>query len=322
MPISINRPYPVVTFDPGMRLTPSSGNAIPGTIAAATSVFYTNYLNNMCPIWNGSSWVPTLLTAELSNVLANWVTGSAGPAAGVASKNYDMFVWNNAGTPTLTRGGAWNSDTVRSSTTENDLQKVQGRYCNLNAIANGPAAGYGLYVGTIRTDSGGATVSWNVGAAAAGGTPATINVWNMYNRSLVSCKLSDTTADWTYQTATTRSSNNAATNRISFIRGLNEDGMEAVFLQNILTTAALAGFGYIGIGLDSTNTNATGSRNGLVITRTAAAFESTAMARYSDLPGLGFHFLQATETGDGTNLNTFRGSTGLGAHNFQATMMA
>lgn len=298
---------PVVA--PGGRLTPTTAVPVPSAaVATAASVFYTPYVSNYIPIWNGTIWVPTTFT-ELTNTLANSSVGNAGPAAGAASKNYDLFVWNQSGTLYLTRGGAWNSDTVRSAATENDLQRIQGFLCNLNAITNGPGVGAGLYVGTIRTDAGGATVSWSVGAAGSNGTPATINLWNMYNRIFTECVVRDTTASWNYTSATAQSANNSNGNRVSFVRGLDEEGVESSYSCFITTAAVIGAYGSVGICLDVTN-----AYTGPTIrttTQIAGAVSNVATAFYKGLPGLGFHFLQAANAGDGTNAGTYTANSSI-----------
>lgn len=283
-------------------------------VATAATVYYTPYTGNIVPCWNGTRFSPEVFT-ELSNVLANSSTGNAGPAAGAASKNYDLFVWKSGTTLYLTRGAAWNSDTARSATTENDLQRVNGVLCNLNAITNGPAAGYGTYVGTVRTDAAGATVSWSPGGSAAGGTPATLNVWNMYNRVRVTATVSDSTASWTYANAASviRPSNNSAGNRASFVRGLNDETMEASFTETVSVPASAGvAFGGTAFGLDATNATVAapnGVSGGVTTnTNTFTEFGKTA-ARYAGLPGLGFHFLQAVEFVDTTSTITFYGGS-------------
>lgn len=302
--------FPAVVENPQGRLTLTT--AVPvltGAVATSATVLYTPYVGNLIPIWNGSAFQVRTFT-ELTNTLANSATGNAGPAPGAASKNYDLFVWDNGGTLTLTRGAVWNSDTVRSSATENDLQRVQGKLVNLNAITNGPAVGYGLYVGTVRTDAGGATVSWALGGSGAGGTPATINVWNMYNRAQVNCQVMDSNAAWSYATATPRSADNSTGNRISMVRGLNEDGVEANYSCRLTTAAVLNALGLISIGLDVTNSLVNGGTAGLYISPIAAGESGQMFSRYIGAnPGLGFHFLQAIEQGDG-NANSFGGVTG------------
>lgn len=281
-------------------------------VATSANVLYTPYVGNQIPIWDGVQWAIKPFS-EMTNVLANSATGNAGPAAGAASKNYDIFAWNNAGVITLTRGGAWNSDTVRSATTENDLQRVSGLLCNLNTITNGPAAGFGTYLGTVRTDAGGATVSWSLGGSASGGTPATINVWNMYNRNTYTPSVQDSTASWNYTSATIRASNNSNGNRISFVRGLDNEGVKSDFKQRLSPLAAAAANSTIYVGLDSTSavpaagTHSYGFMQNTLVTSQESA---NALATYASLPGLGFHFIQALEQGDGTNANTFFGATG------------
>lgn len=314
--------FGITPIPPEGRLTLTSGTPVlTGAVATAATVYYTPYLGNQIPIWDGTKWVNSPFT-ELSNILANSATGNAGPAAGAASKNYDLFVSVIAGVLTLTRGGAWNSDTVRSATTENDLQRVGGFLCNLNNITNGPLAGFGLYVGTIRTDAGGATVSWALGGSAAGGTPATINLWNAYNRNKYVAAVSDSNGSWSYTAATIRASDNNNGNRISMIRGLDIESVEATFSQRIRTAAAAGGYGIISIGLDSTSAASTQPSGNAAISLNVLAAgqeDSTAVASYDALPGLGFHYLQAQELGDGVNATTFNGAN---HHHFKASVMA
>ena len=93
------------------------------TQSGKTTIFYTPYVGNQVPIWNGTTMTPTTF-AELSNVTTASSVGSAGPAAVAASSVYDLFVWSNAGTITLTRGPAWTNDTTRSAGTA--LMRVGG----------------------------------------------------------------------------------------------------------------------------------------------------------------------------------------------------
>lgn len=290
------------TVLPEGRLTVTT--AVPvltGNVASAATVYYTPYVGDVIPIYDGTGFLLKTF-AELSNVLANSATGSAGPAAAAAASNYDLFVWNDSGTLRLTRGGAWNSATARSATTENDLVRVKGLLLNLNAITNGPAASRGTWVGTVRTDAGGATVSWHVGAVAAGGTAATLHVWNMYNR--VDCRglIGDSADSWAYTSGTIRAANAQNGMRVSFVTGLAEDFFAAEYGQR----ASCAGNPRIGVGLDSTTTytgrvgdfsNNTGS--------ITATFTSQTEQRL-----LGFHFMSANESGDGANACTFYGDNG------------
>jgi hypothetical protein len=148
------------------------------TQASATSIIYTPYSGNQIPIYDGVSTFSSLTFAELTNNTTQSSTGNAGPAAVANNKNYDLFVWSNAGVATLTRGAAWNSDTSRSSTTENDLTRVNGVWVNLNAITNGPTASKGTYVGTVRSD-GSSQINYVLGGTGANGVAALLGVWKM-----------------------------------------------------------------------------------------------------------------------------------------------
>ena len=203
---------------PQGRLTLTSATPVlTAIVSAAATIYYTPYTGNQIPIYDGTNLVPTAF-AELSNATAQSSTGKAGPAAVASNSNYDLFVWNDAGTVRLTRGPAWTSDTARGTgagTTE--LQRINGLWTNKVAIANGPGANFGTYVGTVRSN-GAATVDWALGSLAAGGGAAFLGIWNAYNRVEISGLVSDSTASWNYSSTTWRPANNSTTLRFSYVR--------------------------------------------------------------------------------------------------------
>ena len=145
------------TTAPQGRLTLQAATPVMTTTQSAkTTIFYTPYVGDQIGLYNGTAMVPTTFT-ELNNVTTASSTGKAGPAAVAASSVYDLFVWSNAGTPTLTRGPAWTNDTTRSAGTA--LVRVAGIYLNNAAITNGPAASRGTYVGTVRSNAS-AQIDW------------------------------------------------------------------------------------------------------------------------------------------------------------------
>lgn len=254
------------------------------TVAAATTVFYAPYVGRFVPLYNGSTWTMTDIGGELSQTTTD---DTKSPAACVPNSNYDLFVWNDGGTYRFTRGPAWTSDTARGTgagTTE--LVRVLGMPVNANAITNGPAAQRGTYVGTIRTN-GSSQVDFIVGGTAAGGTAAVIGIWNMYNRVSVNPMVRDSTSSWSYNSTTTRSLNNSAGNRISFVRGLNEDWVTAIL--SLPFSGGASGDYQPGIALDSTSTITQASYGSFGTSTGPAAIG------YSALPGLGWHYLQAVE---------------------------
>lgn len=291
---------------PQGRLTLTSATPVlTATVSAATTIYYTPFVGGFIPIYDGSSYRMTPFS-ELSNATAQSSTGSAGPAAVTTNSNYDLFVWSNAGVLTLTRGPLWTSATARgvgAGTTQISL--VAGVWTNTVAITNGPGAGLGTYVGTVRSN-GSSQIDFIMGAAAAGGTAAVIGVWNAYNRVPSATSVGETTDSWTYNGNAWRSANNSATMRVSVVRGLDIESVRAAYQIGSYTTTSTA---IVGVCLDATNTFT--GQPGYAGTATLAA---GLCGTYLGLPGLGFHFLQATEFGNTTT--TFYGDNGA------ATVMA
>lgn len=265
-----------------------------------TTLYYTPYVGSTVPIYDGTNWSHARF-AELSNITTNSSTGSAGPAAVTTNSNYDLFIWSNSGTLTLTRGPAWTSDTARGTgagTTQIAMQN--GIWTNAVAITNGPSANQGTYVGTVRSD-GSSQLNWNpTPAAAAGGGNALIGIFNAYNRVTITAKSQDSTASWVYNTNTWRSVDNSTSNRVSYIDGLGE--------ASVAVTSSIScnpGASNSGIGVNRDSTSATPS--------STASFQAnqTAPGHCSDvfLPSLGWHYLQAMENNTTGSTNTFYGAS-------------
>src|SRR5690242_11025969 len=88
----------------GGRLTLTTATPVlTSTVTGSTSIFYTPYNGNIIPIYDGTAFVPTAFT-ELTNTTTDATTN---PAAVTTNACYDLFVWSNSGTPTLSRGPAW-----------------------------------------------------------------------------------------------------------------------------------------------------------------------------------------------------------------------
>jgi hypothetical protein len=283
---------------PQGRLTLTT--AVPVTVSdvtAATTIYYTPYVGVGIPIYDGTDWRMTAFT-ELSNATAQSSTGSAGPAAVTTNSNYDLFVWSDSGTLRLTRGPLWTSDTGRGTgagTTQ--LTLTNGIYLNTVAITNGPGALRGTYVGTVRSD----------GSSQINDSNAFRMVWNCYNRRPRSMRVIESTASWTYSTAALRQANNSAANQLAFVRGLNEDIVEASIIAGFQSSTATPQRGIVLIGLDSVAADATGDM------RIAAFGTSTVSgsprAELKTFPGLGYHYLTWIEFGAGVDTQTWSGVT-------------
>lgn len=279
--------------EPGGRLTLTT--AVPVTtsdVSAAGTVYYTPHRNNRIVLYDGSKWVWYTFT-ELSQATTD---ATKSPAACGNNSNYDVFVWNDAGTLRATRGPAWSSGVARGAgagTTE--LEFFEGRYVNKEAITNGPAARRGLYVGSVRTD----------GAAVVNDTLALRHVWNTYNRVERALLVIEATNNWAYSTNVLRQANANAANQISLLAGMVEDAVEVEVRAHMANDTGGAAAS-VGIGLDSTSTNVAGA---LVtqITLGAALTGYAAGAKYVGFPGLGYHYLAWLEAATATGNTTWYG---------------
>ncbi|MGO3934773.1 hypothetical protein [Rhodopseudomonas pseudopalustris] len=284
-----------VLSPPQGRLTLQSGVPVMSmTQAAKTTIYYTPYLGNQIPIYDGASMVMTAFS-ELS---AATTDTTKSPAAIGASKVNDWFIWHDAGTLRLSHGPDWTNDTTRSAGTA--LTMVGGIYLNNAAITNGPAASRGTYVGTTRSNSS-SQLDFIVGAS---GTAGWVGIWNAYNRRPCVMTVSDAASNWTYSTGVPRASNNGIVSRVSFVCGLQEDAVDASFNTRV-TIGGTNGYTLQGLALDSTSTFSARSLVGGTGTATNAYVSHAVRSSFSPL--LGYHYIASIEEGDGVTPNLVHG---------------
>ena len=247
------------------RLTLESGVAVSTTDQTAkTSVYFTPYRGNLIALYNGSSWV-TFAFSELTLALGTITSG----------KNYDIFIYDNAGTLTLELSAAWTTDIARADalTTQDGVEVKSGATTR-------------RYLGTIRTT---ATTTTEDSADKR-------LVWNQYNQSHRILRV-ESTSSHTYGTGTFRSWNAATTNRIQWVCGEADNTLLVMIGQD--TTASRS---IVGIGLDSTSVEY--STNPSIRGDGAIHVEGGGVVKSS----LGFHYLQALEywVSGGTTFSAFR----------------
>lgn len=267
-------------------------------VANATTIYYTPYKGDLVPIYSGS-WTMTTFT-ELSLALDS---NSGDTGYHQSGKIFDLFVYSDSGTLRLVSGPAWTNDTTRATALEYvngilmNAASMTARYGSATGNTVTVAQDRGTYVGTFYASANGQT-TWEVGGDAANGDPIKLYLWNAYNRVEFDFSCHDTTDSWTYSTSTWRSKNASDTNRASFVRGLQEDGVMAT--NSMLTGKTVAGAARWGIALDATNT----------FTVNVQANETSAVpgtAIFSQNPGLGFHYLQAVEWDSASGVTTWYG---------------
>jgi hypothetical protein len=293
------------------RITLTSGAPVleVNTTGRAT-VYYTPHNGHrFVPVNNGTAVVPVDIGGELSQTTTD---NTKSPAAVANNSIYDYFIWVDGATVRFTRGPAWSSGTFRgigAGTTELERNTTTGTRHNKFAITNGPAAGRGTYVGSVRSN-GSAQIDFIFGGDSAGGTAAVISIWNAYNRVDVAPKVGDTTPNWTYTSNTLRPSNNSTNMRISYLSGLPEDGATFTFQQEFCLTNVIAAYGSIGLGFNSTTVSgaySSFSMGGNTTTGQCVTLSPTETFAAQT----GWNFVQALERSDGTNAVTFTGGVAI-----------
>lgn len=261
------------------RMTLTSGTPITSAdVTAATSVLYTPYVGNRIALYDGTTWnVRTF--PELSLSLG----------ADAASTPYDLFVYDNAGTPTLERL-AWTNDTTRATA----LVRQDGVLVKSGAVTR-------RYVGTYRT------------TAVIGQTEDSLvkrYVWNYYHRAPRVLRRLEGTGTWTYTTATVRQANGATANQVDMVIGVAESRLRLVLQAASRNTNADI-LRSVGIGEDSTTTYMAQAVNtgmhdgGGTIAIGAVINHVVQLAHY---PAVGRHFYAWNEDSTATGTTTWIGT--------------
>jgi hypothetical protein len=180
----------------GGRLTLTSGTPVTTSdVTGATTIYYTPYNGDRISLYDGTNWATYTFT-ERSLALGTLTSG----------KNYDVFIYNNAGTLTLELSAAWTSDTARTDA----ITLTNGVYVKSSATTR-------RYLGTFRTTSTTTTED----------SLAKRFVWNMNNPvERLLYKNTYPTYAYTghpYTTASWRNWNNDSAMSVHFVNGLDRN---------------------------------------------------------------------------------------------------
>ena len=215
----------------------SNGGPIQGStdVTAATVVYYSPYVGNQIPIWNGSSF-SILNFPELTLTLNS--------SSQLASTIYDVCVFNNNGAPVAVFGPSWSNSSAGTGSrgtgpASAQITRQNGIWVNAVQIAaNNGTNTYTIpalqctYVGSVAVDG----TAGQVSAYRTWGQSRKFGVWNAYNRVAIVLNAGDSTASWSYSTNTFRPSNNATTNSLTHIfwssRGIRIDIVYATIRTN------------------------------------------------------------------------------------------
>jgi hypothetical protein len=256
------------------RLTLTSGLPVTTSdVTGATTIYCTPYKGNKIALYDGANW-NIRTSAEFSLALGTLSSG----------KPYDVFCYDNAGTPTL-GSLAWTNDTTRATA----LARQDGVL-----VKSGDATR--RYLGSFYTTSTTQTED----------SIANRYLFNYYHRVKRLMRRLETTASWTYTTDTIRQANNSTSNQLNFLIGVQEDCVNA-FVKGGLSNSSTGIAAYVSIGLDSTTAEATGVLSGAIDTALANARLAT-HSSYAGYPSAGRHYLSWLEWSQATGTTTWYGT--------------
>jgi hypothetical protein len=307
---------------PAGYLTLTSGTPVTNTdVTAATSIYYTPYTGNLVPIYNGSSFVPTVFT-ELTLTLSS---------SHVASNIYDVFVFNNSGVVTLVTGPTWSAGTAGSITAGacargtgaggTALSRINGLLTNSVQITgrNGAttytiSSGLATYLGSIYMDGTNGQISNYV----SWGNTRKWGVWNAYNRQQLQIK-GGQAGSWSYAVSAWRQANGNSLSSVYIFSGLAEEAFDLTAYAEVSSSfsgGAVAGTGGGAVSIGMNNSTPLGSTNQNQFSNSgaaAAAAFSTAYgltAKHSQPPILGINQVLLLENGLGATAltNTWSGA--------------
>lgn len=245
----------------GGRLTLVSGGPVMvSNNASQTILYYAPYKSQFIAIYNGANVTNYNFTSGPTDAVGLSL-GTFG-SGWAASTVYDVFVALSGGVPVLCTGPAWTNFNTR--TAAGSLATYSGQYVNSNASSmtcrTSNAATISVpqyqatYLGTILTDAS-VKLNWTPQNSTCVGTscgPATLYVWNNYNRVTIYAYVFDNTVSpgLTYAGAVgvIRTAGANVNNRIYYIVGQVEDTCTGYYqaFDNVVTAGghAISGFWY------------------------------------------------------------------------------
>ena len=303
-----------IVHPPQGYLTLISGvKVITSDAISAGAVYYTPDVGNTVPIYNGSSFIPTVFTEQTLALVASHA----------ASNIYDVFMFNNSGVPTLVTGPSWSAGSGGSITAGScargtgaggtALSRVSGILTNSVQITgrNGATtytigANLATYLGSIFMDGTNGQTSCHVSY----GTARKWGVWNAYNRVSIQLKSGDPT-NYAYVTSTLRQVRGAANTVVTIFCGLADEifnlnyaaTLSPVNLTNNTTTGGLVAIGYNSITTPSGRygqISFSNSSGGTVV-----YMPGVVEAKYLAPPAIGINTINALENGLGVTTNSW-----------------
>jgi len=256
-------------IDPGIcqgRLTTESGVPVSTSDRAAQgTLYFTPYKGNRIALYDGTRWNAFALS-EIGLALSSLTAG----------RPYDVFVYDNSGTPTL-EFLAWTSGTARATalTTQDGILVKSGATTR-------------RYVGTFYTS----------GTATTEDTASQRFVWNYYNRITRKLKYANATGH-SYSSTTIRAWNNSGAARVELVVGWTED---AVQIAVTMRASKNTNNPIIWIGVDSTTAAVSDDSVALRNVNAGAIGAGKAILH---LPSVGYHYVAPLEASSASGAADF-----------------
>jgi hypothetical protein len=211
---------PIAASEAGGRLTLTSATPVTTSdVASSSTIYYTAYTSGRIALYTGTIW--RMYSFTESSLALSGLT---------SDKNYDVFAYASGSTVTLELSAAWTTNTSRSTA----ITRQDGVL-----VKSGDATR--RFIGTIRTISTTTTTD----------TVAQRFVWNLNNRIPRYLYVQDTTASWTYNSATWRQIRATTSNKVEAVFGDPDHVSGSSFLMwNGASGTGIAM--YTSIGIDST----------------------------------------------------------------------
>lgn len=254
---------------PGGRLTLESGVPVSTTDQTAkTTIYYTPYVHNTIPLWDGARWAPVTFS-ETSEALGTITSG----------RPYDVFGFLSSGALDL-EILSWTSDTARATA----VTLQDGRYCKSGDKTR-------LLLGTFRT-------------TATTTTEDSVTkrfVSNVYNRVPRRLFKTESTDNWSYSSTTTRQANANAGNQVEVVASLTDHALAL----SMFCMGASSGPAYFSAGIGEDSTTAYSSEiinyqgGGTITTLIPLA------ANLSKMPAVGYHYYAWLEKNGSATATTF-----------------
>lgn len=284
-----------------------------GDVTGTITVFYSPYVGNTIPIWNGSTF-RSVTFSELTATLT-----SAGSASNAIQ---DSCVFSNNGTPTLVTGPAWTNAAAGSGNRGTgagtaQITRLQGIWVNANTIIgyNGLSsysipANQCTYVGSLSIDA----TAGQVTAHRTYGQSRKFGIWNAYNRVPIYMKAGDPTSSWSVGTVGFRAANSNTANSLTIFTGLPEEIFDLSYADycgsnGAVITTGLVSTAVVGVGVNGSVTGKTGttSLNNQSAGGPFGNLQST-KAEYLMPPTIGINLIGAYEANTGTTSNAYNGT--------------